>query len=77
VYQRYYHNAKINAVSQDAFLGQGTHSPYLDILNYISLLCDENAPIGVPDEFMRVIGWDGASCRLEGEVLALQAELQA
>ena len=66
----------MNAVSQDAFLGRGTHSPYLDILNHIGLFCDENAPTGVSDEFMRVVGPDSTVRRFEGEVSALQAELQ-
>ncbi|RYP50238.1 hypothetical protein DL769_010978 [Monosporascus sp. CRB-8-3] len=33
----------MNAVSQDAFLGRGTHSPYLDILNHIELSALEDA----------------------------------
>jgi hypothetical protein len=76
IYQEAYHNARMNAVVQDAFLGRGTQSPYLAIFNHMGLRLDENAPKGVPDEMMRMIGPSAAVRRLEQEVEALQAELR-
>lgn len=67
----------MNAVVQDAFLGRGTESPYLNILNHIGLQYDENAPTEVPDEFMRAVGPDSTVRRLEEEWSALEARLQA
>ncbi|KAK3936536.1 hypothetical protein QBC46DRAFT_411986 [Diplogelasinospora grovesii] len=49
VYQRYYRSAHMNAVVQDAFLGHGTESPYLVLLNHIGLQYDENALTEVSD----------------------------
>ncbi len=66
-----------NAIPQDAGLGRGTESPYLDILNHIGLQYDENAPIGVSDEVMCAIGPSNNIRRLEREWLALEAEMQA
>jgi hypothetical protein len=66
----------MNAVVQDAFLGRGTQSPYLAIFNHMGLRLDENAPKGVPDEMMRMIGPSAAVRRLEREMDALQAELR-
>ena len=54
-----------NAMSQDAGLGRGTESPYLDILNHLGFQFDENAPMGVSDEEMRIIGSDSTIRRLE------------
>ncbi|KAJ2906919.1 hypothetical protein MKZ38_009782 [Zalerion maritima] len=76
VYKRYYHNNNINAVFQDAFLGRGTASPYLTILNHLGLICDENAPTAVPDELMRAIGPDAATRKLEERMSALRARLE-
>ncbi|KAK0722919.1 hypothetical protein B0T26DRAFT_640837, partial [Lasiosphaeria miniovina] len=76
VYQKYYHNAKINAVIQDAFLGRGTQTPYLAILNHIGLRLDESAPKRVPDEMMRMIGPNAAVRRLEQKLEALQTALR-
>lgn len=76
VYQEAYHNARMNAVVQNAFLGRGTRSPYLAIFNHVGLRLDENAPKGVPDEMMRMIGPNATVRRLEQEVEALQAELR-
>ncbi|KAK3940096.1 hypothetical protein QBC46DRAFT_364385 [Diplogelasinospora grovesii] len=73
VYQRYYTNAMRNAMSQDASLGRGTESPYLDILNHLGLQYDENALTGVSDETMRMIGPDSTIRRLEIEWSALKA----
>ncbi|KAK0624756.1 hypothetical protein B0T17DRAFT_492026, partial [Bombardia bombarda] len=42
VFQRYYNNAKRDASAQNAGLGRGTHSPYLDILSHIGVQYDEN-----------------------------------
>ncbi|KAI1291664.1 hypothetical protein F5Y03DRAFT_388333 [Xylaria venustula] len=75
VYQRHYANAMRNAMSQDAGLGRGTESPYLDILNHLSIQYDENAPMGVFDEEMRIIGPDSTIRQLEREWLALKTEL--
>lgn len=77
VYHRHYANARINAISQDAGLGRGTESPYLDILNHIGLEYDENAPTGVSDEVMRAIGPDSRIRRLEREWADLQTALAA
>ena len=76
VYQEYYHNSKMNAVVQDAFLGRGTQSPYLAIFNHMGLRLDEDAPKRVPDEMMRAIGPNTAVRRLEEEMEALQAKLK-
>lgn len=67
----------MNAVSQDAFLGRSTDSPYLNTLNHIGLQYDENAPTDVPDEFMRALGPDSTVRRLEAEWSVLEARLQA
>ena len=64
-------------MSQDAGLGRGTESPYLDILNHLGIQYDENAPMGVSDEEMRIIGPDSTIRRLEREWSALEAALQA
>ncbi|KAI1207667.1 uncharacterized protein F4807DRAFT_173788 [Annulohypoxylon truncatum] len=77
VYQRHYANAMRNAMSQDAGLGRGTESPYLDILNHLGMQYDENAPMGVSDEEMRIIGPDSTTRQLEREWSDLEAELQA
>ncbi|KAI3327466.1 hypothetical protein F4824DRAFT_484708 [Ustulina deusta] len=77
VYQRHYANAMRNAMSQDAGLGRGTESPYLDILNHLGIQYDENAPMGVSDEEMRIIGPDSTIRRLEIEWSALEAALHA
>lgn len=77
VYHRHYANARINAISQDAGLGRGTESPYLDILNHIGLEYDENAPTGVSDEVMRAIGPDSRIRRLQREWADLQTALAA
>ena len=63
-------------MSQDAGLGRGTESPYLDILNHLGIQFDENAPMGVSDEEMRVIGPDSTIRRLEAEWSTLEAVLQ-
>jgi hypothetical protein len=68
----------MNAVFQDAFLGRGTKSAYLAILNHISSLqSDENAPKAVSDEFMRLIGPDSTIRQLDEEISTFQAELRA
>jgi hypothetical protein len=66
-----------NAMAQDAGLGRGTESPYLDILNHIGLQYDENAPTGVSDEIMRAIGPSSAVRRLERDWADHEAALQA
>ena len=60
---------------QDAGLGRGTASPYLDILNHIGIQYDENAPTGVSDEVMRAIGPDGTVRRLQEQWSALEVAL--
>ncbi|KAJ2893428.1 hypothetical protein MKZ38_008686 [Zalerion maritima] len=77
VYQRHYANAIRNALVQDAGLGRGTELPYLDILNYMGIQYDENAPTGVFDKTMCAIGPDARVRELEREWSALEAELQA
>lgn len=66
-----------NAISQDAGLGRGTESRYLDILNHLSLQYDENAPTQVSDQTMRKIGPDNKTRQLESEWSALEAVLTA
>lgn len=68
VYQEAYHNARMNAVFQDAFLDRGTQSPYLAIFNHMGLRLDENTPKGVPDKMMRMIGPNTAVRRLDQEM---------
>lgn len=55
----------VNAVIQDAFLGRGTNSPILSIVNQMGLQSDENAPQSVSDEIMEMIGPSRAVDRLE------------
>ncbi|KAK8068829.1 hypothetical protein PG994_005445 [Apiospora phragmitis] len=64
-----------NAMAQDAGLGRGTDSPYLDILNHIGLQYDESAPMGVSDEVMHAVGPNSTICRLERQWEELEAEL--
>lgn len=66
-----------NAMSQDAGLGRGTESPYLDILNHLGIQYDENAPMGVSDEEMRIIGPNSTIRQLEKELSTLDETLQA
>jgi hypothetical protein len=77
VYERYYHNVRMNAVPQDAFMDRGTTSPYLAVLNHLGLICDENAPTTVPDEIMQAVGPDTATRALEEEMFSLRARLEA
>ncbi|KAJ2903748.1 hypothetical protein MKZ38_009400 [Zalerion maritima] len=77
IYERYYHNVRMNAVPQDAFMERGTTSPYLAVLNHLGVICDENAPTNVPDELMQAIGPDITTRRLEEEMSSLQARLEA
>ncbi|KAK3367296.1 hypothetical protein B0T24DRAFT_581934 [Lasiosphaeria ovina] len=77
VFQRFYNNAKRDASAQNAGLGRGTYSPYLDVLSHIGVQFDENAPMGVSDEMMRAIGPSNTIRRLEREWSDLEAELQA
>lgn len=74
-YQEYYHSAMMNAVIQDAFLGRGTKSPYLAILNYMGLHCDENAPKTVPDDVMDLIGPSGTVRSLEQDLEQIRITL--
>ena len=76
VYQDHYHSAMMNAVVQDAFLGRGTKSPYLAILNHMGLRSDEDAPKGVPDEVMNVFGPDRTTRSLHCEINELDATLR-
>lgn len=57
-----------NAVIQDAFLGRGTKSPMLTVLNFMGLQTDETAPQSVSDEVMEMIGPSRAVAMLEHEV---------
>lgn len=56
-----------NAIPQYAGLGCGTESPYLDILNHIRIVYDENASTGVSDAVMSAVDPDTAIRRLEKE----------
>jgi hypothetical protein len=76
VYQKHHHNTKVNAAVRNAFLGRGTKSLYLAILNHIGLYCDENAPRTVPEEVVRAIGPDRTVRRLEEEMLVLKVALE-
>ncbi|OAA36114.1 FluG domain-containing protein [Beauveria brongniartii RCEF 3172] len=73
----HYHSALMNAVVQDAFLGRGTHSPMLTILNQMGLFCDEDAPQFVPDQLMDEIGPSRAVDRLEQEIERMRVSLTA
>ena len=77
VYQNSYHNARMNAVVQDAFLGRGTKSPYLALLNHMGLRSDENAPKTVPHEVMEMLGPDRNVRRLQGELDEVKSRLSA
>ncbi|RYP65850.1 hypothetical protein DL771_008079 [Monosporascus sp. 5C6A] len=76
VYQEAYHNARSNAVVQDAFLYRGTASTYLAIFNHMGLRRDENAPKVVSDELVRSIGPSSAERRLEEELEAIKVDLE-
>lgn len=65
----------MNAVVQDAFLGRGTRSPILAILNQMGLYRDENAPQFVPDEVMATIGPSRPVDRLEQKLKQMQTSL--
>ncbi len=75
VYQIYYHNARMNIIIQDAFLGRGVKSPYLAILNYMGLRRDENAPKVVSEEEIRTIGPSSTIRQLELEAENLRTTL--
>lgn len=68
IYADAYHNARVNAVVQDAFLGRGTNSPYLAIMNHMGLRCDSAAPTTVPDELIQIIGPSPRIRRLQTEL---------
>lgn len=63
-------------MAQDAGLGRGTESPYLDILNHLGIMFDEHAPMGVSEEQMLIIGPDSTIRRLESEWEALEDVLK-
>ncbi len=63
-------------MAQDTGLGRGTESPYLDILNHLGIIFDENTPIWVSNEQMRIIGPDSSIRRLEREWEALEDALK-
>lgn len=75
MYETSYVGQGMRAITQDAFLGRGAHSPLIDILNHIGLRYDENAPSEVTDEMMRLVGPDDTILRLEEELSALQTKL--
>ena len=65
----------MNAVVQDAFLGRGTSSPFLALLNHMGLRMDENAPKSVSDDVMEIIGSNKNIDQLANELSSLRAEL--
>ncbi|KAF3763523.1 hypothetical protein M406DRAFT_228735, partial [Cryphonectria parasitica EP155] len=67
-YQMAYHNSRVNAVVQDAFLGRGTSSPYLAVMNHMSIRRNEKAPKIVPSEVMDMIGPSKLVRRLAAEL---------
>lgn len=54
-YQSHDHNARMNAVVQDAFLGRGTNSTVLGLLNHMGLRMDEDAPKSISDNVMEMM----------------------
>ncbi|TPX11403.1 uncharacterized protein E0L32_007822 [Thyridium curvatum] len=75
VYETSYVGQGMRAISQDAFLGRGAHSPLIDILNHVGLRYDESAPTKVTEEMMRLVGPDSTMVRLEGELSTLRERL--
>lgn len=60
---------------QDAFLGRGTSSPYLAIMNHMGIRRDENAPKAMPPEVMQMIGPSALILRLEATLDGLRRTL--
>ena len=52
---------------------RGTTSPYLTILHYLGLICDENVPTSVPDEVMDAISPNTKIRELEEEMSLLRS----
>ncbi|KAK3357874.1 hypothetical protein B0T25DRAFT_450902, partial [Lasiosphaeria hispida] len=77
MFQRFYNNAKRDALAQNAGLGHSIYSLYLDILSHISIQFNKNAPMGVSDEMIHAIGLSNTVCQLERKWLDLEAKLQA
>ncbi|KAH7016021.1 uncharacterized protein B0I36DRAFT_377759 [Microdochium trichocladiopsis] len=75
-FQDFYNNSRTNVVTQDAFLGRGTRSPYLAIFNQLGLQIDEEAPTTVTDEMMRFIGPGTKVSRLDEKVATLRTSLE-
>ncbi|KAL2192688.1 hypothetical protein P885DRAFT_81974 [Corynascus similis CBS 632.67] len=75
VYKTSYVGQGIRAITQDTFLGRGAYLPLIDILKHIGLRYDENAPLEVIDEMMRLVGPNSSILRLEEELSNLQTEL--
>ena len=75
MYETSYVGQGIRAITQDAFLGCSAHLSLIDILNYIGLRYDEDAPSEVTDEMMRLVGPDSTILQLEEQLSALQTEL--
>lgn len=65
----------MNAVVQDAFLGRGTNSPFLALLNHMGLRMDENAPKLVSDDIMEIIGSNKTIDRLANEFSSLSSRI--
>lgn len=61
---------------QDAFLGHGTKSPYLAILNHIGVRSDEDASKVVPPEVIEMVGPDSTVRRLQRELDDLESTLR-
>ena len=66
----------MSAVPQDAFMERGTTSPYLTILHYLGLICDENVPTSVPDEVIDAIGLNTKIRELEEVMSLLRSRLE-
>lgn len=61
---------------QDAFLQRDTNSPIMSMVIDQGLVCDENAPIEVPDEIMDAIGPSAEVRRLNEEMSSLRDRLE-
>ncbi|OAA68466.1 FluG domain-containing protein [Niveomyces insectorum RCEF 264] len=77
VYDNYYINTKVNVVTQDAFLGRTSKSPYLAIFNHTGMHIDENAPTKVTDEMMQLVPPSAEVEELERQTMALHDDKEA
>ncbi|KAH8895281.1 hypothetical protein GQ53DRAFT_681814 [Thozetella sp. PMI_491] len=77
VFETFYYGDGMKCITQNAFLGRGAHSPLLDIVNYIGVIYDENAPTEATEEMMRAVGYSELVVELDQELAALEAELRS